>query len=699
MDELPELRILGPLDVRVRRRQVQITAPRLQAVLGTLLLHAGEVVPVEHLAETVWEDNLPADPVNQVAVCVSMLRRKLERAGAGRELLVTRPPGYRFAADRVRLDTMTVRRLRAEARERADAGDLTQSLALLRSALVQWRGPVLSGVTRRAWRPEVRRWEEEKIAVREGCSDLQLRLGLYEELIEELSVFVREHPLLERPRHQLMTALSHVGRRADALRLYEETVELLGDEHAAAPGEELRRLHARFLRGTEGPLAPRLITARTGQEHLPGPCQLPGDLADFVGREEEIRTLHRTLVPRPGPVPVAVVAGMAGTGKTALAVHVAHLLRPVFGAGQLYIDLRGTGERPVTPQAALTRFLRELGVQGPAVPDSLDERAELFRSLLADRQVLIVLDDAGHVEQVLPLLPGTGSCAVLVTSRFRLATLPGLHVPELGVFERGEALALLGRLVGERRVAAEPGPAGELVEYCGRLPLAVRVLGAKLASKPHWALRKAASRLADERHRLDELAHEGLQVRSSLAPSYRGLGRAARVLFRRLALLPPSEFSDWLCAPLTDLPPRAAEEALEELLEARLVETTGLDEAGQPRYRMHELVRLYGRELLERAEPRADRTAALSRTARAALALVALAHRALRGADSSAAHGPDRPAGVPEGAEADPLRWYQANRSTVGALCRQAAEHGLGDLAGELAATACGLPGDRFPCD
>ncbi|QPP05839.1 AAA family ATPase [Streptomyces bathyalis] len=717
--DLPEFRVLGPLDIRARGRQLQITAPRLQAVLGALLLRADEVVPAQHLMDSVWEDNLPADPANQIAVCVSMLRRKLERAGAGRDLLLTHPPGYRFVADGVRLDTFTVRQLRDEAREHLAAGDSEAALSRLKSALSLWRGPVLSGVTRRAWQPEVRRWEEEQVAVRESVSDLQLELGLHEELIAELSVFVQQQPLLERPRGQLMLALARSGRQADALQLYRDTSSLLREELAVTPGEELRRLHEQILRGTApvpqpeadpesavaepAPAVPLLASVVAPGPQQNGPCQLPGDLAEFVGREEELAALRKSLVPGTGSVPVAAIVGPGGTGKTALAVHAAHQLRPVFSDGQLYVNLRGMDEHPVTPEEALARFLRELGLPGSAIPQTLDERSEQLRSLLADRRMLIVLDNARDVRQVRPLLPGTGSCGVLLTSRARITTAPTTCVLELEVFEQHQALALLDRLVGRKRLSAEPHVAAELTEYCGRLPLAVRIVGTKLASKPHWTLEKAASRLANERRRLDELAHESLEMRTSLELSHQGLSSAARKLFRRLALLTTPDFSEWICAPLLDMPLAEGEDLLEELLDARLVDVTSPAGAGQPRYRMHDLVRLYALERVHETEPKAERTAVLTRAAATALALADLAHRTVCGGDFTVLHSlarqPPAPADVLERMASDPLRWYESDRATITALCQQAAAEGQDEIAWDLAATSRCLFSVRFHFD
>ncbi|MFJ5679664.1 ATP-binding protein [Streptomyces sp. NPDC093097] len=607
----------------------------------------------------------------------------------------------------MRLDTHVVQQLRLDARQQVDAGDPSAALASLKKALSLWRGPVLAGMERRAWQPEVHRWEEEHVAIRGLCSEIQLELGRYDELVAELSVFVPQHPTLEQPRAMLMRGLAYSGRQADALQLYRSTAEFLRDELGIAPSEELSALHQQVLSGalvapthgraapahgraapTHGrPEAPVVVEAPASHQVL---CQLPGNLAEFTGREEELAVMRQVLVPGPGPVPVVALVGPGGTGKTALAVHAAHEMRSVFSQGQLYVNLRGMSAEAVAPEEALARFLRGLGVTGP-LPETLDERAESFRSLVADRRILIVLDDAGDARQVLPLLPGTGSSAVVVTSRARLATLPSTRVLALDVLERPQALTLLSRLVGQERLAAEPDLAAQVVEYCGRLPLAVRIVGAKLSSKPHWSLRKVAGRLADERRRLDELAHESLEVRSCLELSHQGISPDARRLFRRLTLVTSTDFPSWLCAPLMDLPLDAAEDLLEELLDARLLDMTSPAGAAEPRYRMHDLVRLYAAELLVDREPREERESALRRLGVSALAMADRAHRTVCGGDFTLVHRlsarPVVPDEILDQVGDDWRRWYEADRLVLTALCQQLAHQGDDELAWDMAAT------------
>ncbi len=733
MREPLQFRLLGPLEIWMGGRRVQLTAPRLQSTLGMLLVRANRVVSVEHLAQCVWEERQPADPANQIAVCISKLRGRFSRLGLSHELITTEPPGYLLTTRGVELDTHLVHTLRAEAERCVAAGDRGRAIALLEEALSQWRGPLLAGLTRQAWQAEVSAWEEERVTLRVKWAELQLELGRYEPLIGELTAFVQQNPFFERPRAQLMTALYLSGRQADALRLFRETSRMLDRELAVTPGPELQRLHQEILRGavpaepsaTElrlpagpppapvgGPAAPhaeavvprealgvdrpatdRPTPGRPGPALSAGPCLLPSDIDDFVGREREIATLVERLAPSRGQVPLVEVVGAGGTGKTALAVHVAHALRPQFPDGQLYINLRGMDDDPVAPEEALARLLAELSTAGSVLPEGLDQRSEKYRALLADQRILVVLDNAADAAQIRPLLPGTGSCAVIVTGRSRVASSFATHVVELGILSREHALELLRRVAGPERPTAEPEAARRLVDYCGWLPLAVSIVAAKLAAKPHWTLERVAARLADEQRRLDELEHDSLAVRTTFALSYQGISADARTLLRRLALLPVPDFSDWPASPLVGLDAHETEKLIEELVDARLVEVVGTDRAGQLRYRIHDLLRLFGLERAAGTDAHPELREAVSRTARAALARADLAHRTVCGGDYTVVRStvprPDtarRARELTRDERAASLDWYESERLTITALVKRAAEYGLDGLAWDLAA-------------
>jgi hypothetical protein len=311
-----------------------------------------------------------------------------------------------------------------------------------------------------------------------------------------------------------------------------------------------------------------------------------------------------------------VITGKGGVGKTSAAVHAAHGAAGQFGDGQLFVDPHDGTADPVGPMHVFERFLRALGVPGPQVPESLDERAEVYRNLLVGRRILVVLDDAVGESQVSPLLPERGGAAVLVTSRSRLAGLPGATHTEVDVLDAGKSLDLLALIAGADRVQAKPLAAAEVSEQCGHLPLALRIAGARLFARPHWSIQQLTDRLADETRRLDELRHGDMGIRASISLTFEGASEQARRLLRRLALLEQSAFSGWMSAALLDLLLADAEDLLDELVTAHLVEIMGTGSGVRAQYRFHELIRVFARERLAAEEPAAERQAALARARR-----------------------------------------------------------------------------------
>jgi DNA-binding SARP family transcriptional activator len=596
-----QFRVLGPLEVVVDGRPVRITAHRQLTTLAALLLRPNRTVPVTRLVAAVWGDNPPATAANQIAICVLALRRAL--AGAGQDLIVTQPPGYLLRVPAGALDLDRAEELLAQARHEEEGGHLAEAVAHLRDALDLWRGPVLSGIRSGALGPGVTRWEERRLGAAEEYLALQIRLGRHHDAIGELSALVADHPLRERPRALLMLALYRAGRQADALDVYRDARRVLTDELGLQPGAELRAMERSIL--THDPRlyleAPRAPDG-AGRIWRP-PRQLPADTQDFVGRREQVARLRRDLVGDPADgtraARVAVVSGAAGTGKTTLAVHIGHLLHRSFADGQLYACLNGTAPRPEDPAEVLTRFLRALGVRAGAVPRDVDERAELYRGLLADRHVLVILDDAADEAQVAPLLPADPSCAVLVTSRVRLTGLAGAYLVELDVLADDEAVELLERIAGPARLAGDRPAAAELVTLCGRLPLAVRIAGARLAAKPHWSVSRLVERLRPPAHRLDELSHGRLAVRPALDRSLAMLDTGTRRAFGRLGRLAAGDFAAQDCAGALGLTPAEAEDVLERLVDARLLDIAGIDTQGRVRYCFGDLVRLYARDLAD----------------------------------------------------------------------------------------------------
>lgn len=423
------------------------------------------------------------------------------------------------------------------------------------------------------------------------------------------------------------------------------------------------------------------------------PVQLPPAVADWTGREQHVAMLVRLLgAPlgsrRAGGGPsIAGVSGPAGIGKTALAVHVAHLLRPEYADGQLYVSLQGGVGQPLAPAEVLARFLRALG-DGPWLPAGLDERAERFRSLLADRRMLVVLDDATSEQQVRPLLPAGAGCGVLVTSRVCLAGLESAHLLDLDILDSGQSLELLGRMVGPQRVLAEPDAAHDIAALCAGLPLAMRTIGGRLSARAHWSLRQMASRLADEHRRLDELSVGDLAVRASLALTYRELSARQRRAFQLLGLPDSGELPLWAAASLLHLPVNEAEDVTEELVDARLLNVRA--GPGGTRYEFHALVRLYALERAVDELPREQRRDALVRTLSGWLALAEAADAALPSTSDLVTKGSAaRQAHVGEVLDpvvAEPLGWFDAERTNLAVAVHQACALDLDEVAWELAA-------------
>ncbi len=702
-----EFRLLGPVGVTRAGRPLWLGGRRERTMLAVLVLAAGRVVPTHRLIDVAWGDTPPATARRQVHSAMSALRRALG------ERLVTRDPGYLLVARSGEVDAQVFDDRVAEARAARGTAEAADGL---RAALRLWHGPALGGVTGLA--PDAARLEEQRLAVLAERVDLDLAAGRHVDLVGELSALIGEHPLTERFRAQLMLALYRSGRQAEALRVFQETRRVLAEDLGLEPPGELCRLERAILAADPAldlcsetadtdcrnhghtlskPRTRAVDTADT-------PDLLPADIADFTGRDEQVRALCSALAGDGGrqasgggrAVVVSAVAGQGGVGKTTLAVNVAHRLRPAFGDGRLYVDLHGAGRAPADPAEVLARFLRALGMDGPAIPDGLDERAELYRQRLAGRHVLVVLDNARDEAQVNPLLPGSPTTAVLVTSRSRLGALAGADLVELDVFEPEQALRLLGSVVGTARVAAEPAAAVELARLCGHLPLAVRIAAAKLAARPHRRIADLVERLADEHCRLDELAHGGLAMRASVGLSYQGLDQRARRLLRHLGLLAAPEFAGWVAAAVLDTTPAEADELVERLVDARLLQVSG-----PHRYRFHDLVRVFAHERADAEDTAGERRAALGRALGGWLALAERAHRITYGGDYVIIHG-SAPRRLPDGHDellADPLGWLETERLAIVAAVRQAAELDADEFAWDLAQSSVTLFAIRWYLD
>lgn len=687
---------MGPVEVTAGSERLELGGARQQIVLAALLLSANNVVSLGRLQEAIYGEDLPPTARSQAQISISSLRR-LFAAHGHPTAIATRGQGYIIQVGAGQLDSQRFAELVAAAHAARDVGQLDRAVAGYRDALRLWRGPALEGIDSQLLQAAASRLDEQRIATIQDRLAVELDLGRHHELAGELAELAEEFPLRERLRGQLMLALYRCDRTAEALEVYRRTRRTMIDELGIEPSERLQALeHAILTRdpALDPPAGP--VAVQPGRPRVPG--LLPADIADFTGRaglvEQVVRHLtgwgQGCLV-----APVVVITGQGGVGKTSLAVHAAHGVAGHFPDGQLFADLHaGTGHL-VGPAQVLERFLRALGVPGPQIPEGLDERAEVYRDLLADRKVLVVLDDAAGESQVLPLLPGSEAAAVMITSRHRLGGLAGAAHIDVEVLDAETSLELLARIAGTGRVQAQSRAAAAVARQCGYLPLALRIAGARLAERPHWDVGQLADRLADETRRLDELAHGDMAIRPSISLSYRSASDQARRLLRRLALVEAPVFSGWVAAALLDQPVTDAENALDELVSGRLAETASTGSGAHAHYRLHDLIRLYARERLAADEPPAEQTAALERTLGALLYVADEAHRALYGGsyDLLASDAPrwPLPGGLTQQLVADPLAWYEHERATLVSGVRQAARAGFTDLCWSLAYSAVAL--------
>ncbi|SFI67054.1 DNA-binding transcriptional activator of the SARP family [Streptosporangium canum] len=685
-------RLLGPLRMWRGETEVKIGSDKQRAVLALLLLRAGSPVRRQEIIDTLWGDDTPESVVNLVQTYVGRLRRQIDPgkgAYSASTWLAGMGTAYVVRLDRCDVDLV---RFRAGVAGARSAASPEESLALLLSALRMWNGPCLADLDHvLRGHPWVRAIEHERIDTLLEAAKTAQRLGRSADVIPQLRAVAAAEPLNEAVHTSLVLALAASGMQAEALAEYGLIRLRLAEELGVDPGSQLRDAYFQVLRQEtryEG----------AGVAEPPCPSLLPADIADFTGREKLVEQLGALIADRrPGPIPVSTITGRAGVGKTTLAVHLAHRMSGDFPGGQLYADLRGSAEQPADPSRVLTRFLRSLGIGGQAIPEDADERAELYRTQLAGRRVLVVLDDAADQAQVRPLLPGSPSCSVIVTSRSRMAGWPGAHAVDLDLLEPHHAGDLLAVIVGAERVAPEPEAATELVRLCGRLPLAIRAAATRLAARPHWTLARMAGRMADERHGLDELS----DVRATLALGYRRLDEPAQRALRLLGLLDLPTFAPWLVAGVLEASTESAEDLIDALADAYFLDTAGVDAVGQPRYRFHELVRRYARELALREESEATVRTVVIRALAILLALAQDADGRLPYTVRAPLYGRSPrwppPADVREPLLADPLAWFDSERPCLVAAVLQASGLGHDELAWELAAATLNAAIIRTP--
>jgi DNA-binding SARP family transcriptional activator/tetratricopeptide (TPR) repeat protein len=695
--------LLGSPEMIQGSEPVPITGGRQRVILTVLLLEAGRLIPVQRLVDSLWPEEPPATARSQVHICISSLRKLLARSAAE---LVTRPGGYMLEIPDGSLDLSRFRDLVAEAGEMARQHP-AEAVKCYREGLELWRGDACAGVASKVVEYAATRLNEERWAALETCLDLELQLGLHHRVVGELAELAAAKPFWERLRAMLMLALYRCGRQAEALEVSRIGRRIMVEELGTDPGKELQALEQAILTGDNaldllpsGRATPTEVTSEA--RLLPKPRQLPATIMDFVGRQDLLRSMRAALDPtarttahdQPSYMATVVLTGRGGIGKTTLALRLAHAINASFPDGQLFARLREAEGQAGSPASILEHFLRSLGVPPALIPEGTPQRTAMLRSVLAERKLLILLDDAVSVNQVEPLLPGGSGCGVIITSRVRLVGLAGAKRFEVGVFDDQAAVELLTHVVGAERTDAEPKAVRELVELCEGLPLALRIAASKLGARTHWKVARMVERLGDERQRLDELDLEGASVRAALEFAYGGLSDSGRKLLERLSLVDQADFPSWVGAALIDTTPTLVENVLEDLEDARLIEARANDD-GTIRYHLHDMVRLFGRERIAETESPADRRVVIRRYVGCWLKLVSDAHRRYYGGDFHVVHGHETgwplPSHVADSLLANPIIWLHQERDALVRAIMLASRAQLDELCWDLAVTSVTL--------
>jgi DNA-binding SARP family transcriptional activator/tetratricopeptide (TPR) repeat protein len=703
---VPALRVgvLGPLRVWRREAEVDLGPVQQRVVLAVLALQAGRPVGRQQMINAVWGDTPPRNAVNLVQRHVSGLRRVLEPDRPGRapsSVLTWTEAGYLLTLPPGALDLAEFERELARARTERAAGQLPEAADALHSALGLWRGPVCDGLSSPFLDAQADRLAESRVSVLEERIELDLATGGHAELVAELRDLVAQHPLRERLRGLLMLALYRAGRPADALTAFRDARRYLADELGVEPSAPLQELHQQILAADPALTAVGATpaTARTDADmkitlRRPAPAQLPHQIPDFTGRDAELGRLDALVHQRSGgtgnAVVITVVTGTAGVGKSALAVYWAHRVRDLFPDGQLYVNLRGFGpaESAMEPAEAIHGFLDAFAVPSDRMPLDLDARAALYRTILADLRVLVVLDNAHDVDQIRPLLPGSPGCVVVITSRNKLTSLVthnGAQPVELDLLPAAEARRMLSQRLGRDRVASEPESVDEIIQACAGLPLALAVAASNAVANYRLPLSALAGELRKTHGRLDALdaGDQYSDVRAVFSWSYQALNPPAARQFRLLGLHAGPDISISAAASLAGVPPAQARRQLAELVRAHLV-----TEWAPGRFELHDLLREYASELSETYDTAADRQVAVNRVLDHYLHTAYVADQLLRPRrDDLITLAPPQPLAIPETLTGyrDAVAWLATERQVLVAALRQAVSHGFDAHAWQLA--------------
>jgi len=576
--------LLGPVRIVTDAGDLAPGPPQQRGLLALLLLR-NTPVPIEDVVDALWGDHPPASAHSTVRTYAARLRQVL--AGGEAELLRS-ASGYRIVRNGAEVDVDDFDRLVAAAREARRRADTAGAATALRTALGAWSGPALGGV-RAEFAPAQRaRLEESRRAANEQLFDVELALGRHEVIRADLGAAVADRPLDERLTELWMTALHRSGRTVEGLEAFRRLRLGMRDELGIEPGPKLQRLHQRLLQGDEVGGVPEGTAGRPAAR----PVQTPPDVRDFTGRRAETDRLCRVLTEE-GGIPVAGITGLGGSGKTTLAVHLAHTLADSFPDGRMYVDLRARTGRALNAYEALGSLLRSIQPR-ISLPDTTAERSALWRTVTAGRKMLVILDDADTSAQVEPLLPG---CAVVVTASRRLLELPAVAWQRLGPLSAQESLRLLGEIAGHRRVGAEPDAARKLVAACSGHALSIRVAAARLLDRPMWTVQQIVEQLAKDL-REPVVMHEDCKiVDEPIRRAEAQLGPMPAEVFRLAALADSPVRTVAEVTAMTGLPKAEARACMEELVDAHLMEALDIDT-----YRYAVLIQAFARRRAEQVE-------------------------------------------------------------------------------------------------